>query len=107
SRRVSAVSGVDRSTRRGAAASSAEYISASEGSSPVVDFAAAPVTGVSRATTEAAARRGEIALAISKGVVPAGTSRIAPSGRCTAIVWLLMIGWSPLGPRKEKTRPTH
>ena len=40
-----------------------------------------PETGVSRATTLAAARRGEMELAISSGVVPAGTSRTEPSGR--------------------------
>ena len=39
---------------------------------------------------EAAARRGEMELAISRGVVPGGTSRTAPSGRCTAMVFLLI-----------------
>jgi hypothetical protein len=52
-----------------------------------------------RATTEAAARRGEMELAISKGVVPEGTSRTAPSGRCTAMLLAFMAGWIPMGPR--------
>ena len=40
---------------------------------------------------EAAARRGEMELAISKGVVPLGTSRTDPSGRCTAMFSLLIV----------------
>jgi hypothetical protein len=50
---------------------------------------------VRRAATLAAARRGEMELAISRGVVPEGTSRMDPSGRCTAIVFVLMCVMEP------------
>ena len=60
---------------------------------------AVPLMGVRRATTAAAARRGEMELAMSKGVVPEGTSRTAPSGRCTAMVLAFMAGRIPMGPR--------
>jgi hypothetical protein len=94
--RVSEVSGAERSTRRGAAASSAAYMAASSADWPselaiAGGALAAAVTGVMRAATEAAARRGEMELAMSRGVVPEGTSRMAPSGRCTAIMFVLIV----------------
>jgi len=54
---------------------SAESASASEAADS--DSAA---TGVRRATTEMAASRGEMELAMSRGVVPTGTWRMDPSG---------------------------
>ena len=104
SSRVSAVSGVARSTRRGAAASSAAYMAASPTRRrrlASLAISALADQGVSRATTEAAASRGEMELAISSGVVPAGTSRIAPSGSCTAMVCVLMVLGVP-GARPEQ-----
>ncbi len=63
-----------------------EYIASSEASSAAsLAEAAAGVSGVMRATTTAAARRGEMLLAISNGVVPLGTSRMEPSGSWTLI----------------------
>jgi hypothetical protein len=44
-----------------------------------------------RATTLAAARRGEMEVAISRGVVPCGTSFTAPSGRWMEIVCVLIV----------------
>src|SRR5580658_294228 len=90
---VSAVSGIVRSTRRGAAAFSAAYIEASlsDWPSEATFWAVSPLpTGVRRATTTAAARRGEMALAMSRGVVPCGTSLMDPSGRWMAMDGLLM-----------------
>jgi hypothetical protein len=43
-------------------------------------FGAPESNGAMRATTTAAASRGEMLLAMSKGVVPRGTSRWEPSG---------------------------
>jgi len=63
---------------------------------------AVAVIGVMRAAIEAAARRGEMELATSRGVVPEGTSRMEPSGRWMAMVFELM-GWVPWRPRDEKT----
>ena len=71
---------------------SAAYMAASAGSSFAASAPAGAVDaarGVIRATTEAEASRGEIELAISRGVVPAGTSRTEPSGRWIAIVELM------------------
>jgi len=48
-------------------------------------------SGLTRATTLAAASRGEIELAISRGVVPEGTSRTEPSGSWIEIVDLLIM----------------
>ena len=44
-----------------------------------------------RATTAAAASRGEMLLAISKAVVPLGTSRMEPSGSWILIMSLTVI----------------
>jgi hypothetical protein len=60
---------------------SPEYMASSEEGASVVSVSvdagagAAVVSGRMRATTTAAARRGEMLLAISRGVVPRGTSR--------------------------------
>jgi len=69
----------------------AEYMAFSEdvSVSGVVWVGAMAVNGRMRATTTAAARRGEMPVAISKGVVPRGTSRRDPSGSWTRIwVWI-------------------
>ncbi len=89
---MSSVRGVARSTRRGAAESAAEYMAASEEISSVESAGAAALGGVRRATTEAAARRGEMELAISSGVVPEGTCRMEPSGRVMEMTCALMGG---------------
>jgi len=67
----------------------AEYMAsslASSDSSPADKAAGAK--GLMRATTTAAARRGEMLLATSRGEVPAGTSRTEPSGSWI-LIWLL------------------
>ena len=64
----------------------AEYMASSEASraaSPAL--VASGVRGLMRATTTAAARRGEMSLAMSRGVVPLGTSRMELSGS-----WILI-----------------
>src|SRR5450631_2982027 len=45
-----------------------------------------PAIGLIFATTTTAASRGEIDVAMSRGVVPEATSRTAPSGSCTRTV---------------------
>jgi len=63
-----------------------EYMASSVASSAAsLMLPAAGVSGVMRATTTAAARRGEMLVATSKGVVPGGTSRMEPSGSWTLI----------------------
>ena len=64
----------------------AEYM-ASSLASRAASLADSPAgaRGWMRATTTAAARRGEMLLATSMGVVPEGTSRMEPSGS-----WILM-----------------
>ena len=59
----------------------------------VLAAAVTAVSGVRRAAMEAAASRGEMEFAISNGVVPEGTSRMAPSGSVTEMVCLLMSGF--------------
>jgi hypothetical protein len=67
-----------------------EYMASSDCSSAASLVPAAGVErGLMRATTTAAARRGEMLLAMSKGVVPAGTSRMEPSGSWI-FIWLLI-----------------
>ncbi len=64
----------------------AEYMASSEASRAAsLALGAAGVSGVMRATTTAAARRGEMDVAISRGVVPEGTWRREPSGS-----WMLI-----------------
>ena len=75
---------------RSAEGAGPEYMASSEASRAAsFSLAAAGVSGRTRATTTAAARRGEMLLATSKGVVPAGTSRREPSGNWIWIdVWI-------------------
>ena len=62
------------------------YMASSEASMAAsLVLAMTGVIGLMRATTTAAARRGEMLLAMSKGVVPLGTSRMEPSGS-----WILI-----------------
>ncbi len=64
----------------------AEYMASSLASRAAsLADAAAGVNGVTRATTTADARRGEMLVATSNGVVPLGTSRMEPSGSWTLI----------------------
>ena len=68
----------------------AEYMASSEASSAAsLAEVNAGARGVMRATTTAAARRGEMEVAMSNGVVPLGTSRMEPSGSWT-FIWLLI-----------------
>jgi hypothetical protein len=63
---------------------SPEYMASSEEVGSVVAASVAAgeegARGLVRATTTAAARRGEMLVATSRGVVPRGTSRWEPSG---------------------------
>ena len=86
-----------RSTIFSAWGSPAPYIVSSDSGASSTPSSGAlmssPAMGRMRATTTAAAaRRGEMALAISKGVVPCGTSRTLPSGSWTLMVSGMMPG---------------
>ena len=83
---MSSFKGVVRSTRRSASACSAAYMPASRklpALAPFPDPFEDPfaVAGRMRATTAAAASLGEMLLATSRGVDPAGNSLMEPSGR--------------------------
>ena len=86
---MSSFNGVVRSTRRSASACSAAYMPASADASCVASRLGSlvfpdpfedPFAGRMRAMTAAAANLGEMLLATSRGVAPAGNSLMEPSG---------------------------
>jgi len=85
--------GWERPTMRSEEDAGPEYMASSEASrADSFSLTATGVSGRMRATTTAAARRGEMLFAMSKGVVPAGTSRTEPSGSWILIGLLTLQG---------------
>lgn len=92
---TSSCRGAERSTRRlpSAEPGCPEYMASSlaAASASATPSTVCAWSGRMRATTTAAARRGEMPVAMSRGVVPRATVRWLPSGS-----WIEMVSWLTL-----------